>query len=425
MQEKTLRKRNFFAMMMEGTFFFSGMSFVDVNAVVPLFIFAYTNSVALAGLATTLHFATSIIMQTLLGPYIKGIRNMPRFIIIIMILFRPLPFIMIPILFANLSPYLVVGIFLVIYGLLWGGDGLVTIPWMDLFGRTIEQQKRGPLLGYQQLLGGVGSLIAGFVVKTTLDHPNLNNDQRFAIIFGSAAFVLSLSILAMLPVRDLPRTVRTEKANHRHYYRQLPDVFKRNKIFQKVTVIRILASFTSMVAPFVILFNRQQFGLSASQVSTLVYIQIIGTLIGGVFWGRICSKLGNHRAILASQMIGLVITTLAIIFSLFSVTHLPVLLIWPMVIFNGLSMGSWIGFMNYTIDVASDEDRTDLLLLLNLINFPFTFLAFLAGLVAEYLGYLPIFIISALSSLLAIYLAAQLKTPFGVEKVEVEMEHKI
>ena len=411
MQEQTLRKRNFYALMMEGTFFFSGMAFVDVNAVIPLFIFAYTDSVALAGLATTLHFATSIIMQTLLGPYIKGIKNIPRFIIILMLLFRPLPFIMIPVLFSNLNPFLVVSIFLVIYALLWGGDGLVVIPWMDLFGRTIEQKKRGPLLGYQQLFGGTGALIAGFIIKTALDSPNLNNDQRYAIIFGAAAFVLSLSCFAMLPVRDLPRPVETEKTSRRNYYRQLPAMFKKNHAFKKLALIRILASFTSMVAPFVILFNREQFGLSASQVSTLVYIQIIGGLIGGVFWGRICSRLGNHRAILASQIIGLTITSIAIIFSLFSVILLPVVFIWPMVLINGVSMGSWIGFMNYAIDIVDEADRTVYLLLLNLITFPFTFLAFLAGLIAQYFGYLPIFVISALSSLIAIYFAAQLKFP--------------
>ena len=101
MNETQVRKRNFYALILEGTFFFSGLAFIDVNAVIPVFIYTYTQSLKLAGLATTINLAASVITQILLGPYVKSIRNMPRYMTTIMFIFRPLPLLMIPVLFRS------------------------------------------------------------------------------------------------------------------------------------------------------------------------------------------------------------------------------------------------------------------------------------------------------------------------------------
>lgn len=111
MDEKKIRKRNAIFLLIEGSFFTAGVAFMDVNAVIPVFIYSYTNSTRLAGLATTINLSASIIMQLLIGPYVKSIRNVPRYITIVMFLFRPLMFLMLPLLLLDLNPWLIVGLF--------------------------------------------------------------------------------------------------------------------------------------------------------------------------------------------------------------------------------------------------------------------------------------------------------------------------
>ena len=409
MHEEKLRKRNFRALTFEGSFFFAGLSFIDMNAVIPVFIFAYTQSVLLAGLATTINFAASITMQTIVGPYVRGIKNKPRYITLIMALFRPLPFLMIPVLFAGFNPWLTTGIFLIIYTLHFAGNGMIEIPWTDLFGRTIQQEKRGLLLGYQQLIGGLGALLAGYIVKFILDNPNLNNDQRYAIIFGCSALALSLSVVSMSFARDLPHKIETRKTSNWHYYRKLPYYLRKNKIFSKLALVRIFASIAIMIAPFVILFGEKVMNLAAEDVSTLVFLQIAGGLIGGIIWGKISGRFGNHRVILASQYLSFLIACFAIFLFIFSSSGFPSFILWPLVLINGINMGSWLGFLNYTIDIVDEDERTIYLLISNLITFPFVFLPFLAGVIAEYFSYLPIFIISGLAALAAIAVSRLLK----------------
>lgn len=411
MNEMQIRKRNFFALIIEGTFFFTGLAFIDVNSVIPVFIFTYTHSLKLAGLATTINLAASIVTQTLVGPYVKSIHHMPAYISRIMLIFRPLPLLMVPVLFSGLSPMIIVVIFLVIYTLLFSGDGLILVPWTDLFGRTILPENRGKVLGLQQLFGGFGGLAAGFIIKSVLENTGITDATRYSIIFGCSALSFIVSSAAMLLTHDLPRRIEAKPTRNWHYYAGLPAYLKKNKDFRRLAAIRVLSSFTSMIAPFLILFGQGIFRLDVSQVSTLIYIQIAGGLLGGVLWGFISSRFGNKQVIFLSQLIGLAIPVGALICFLGGGLTIPWYLLWPLILANGANMGSWVGMLNYTIDIVEEEERTVYLLLSGMITFPLTGLAFLAGILADLTGFVPLFIISGLTAILGITLARGLKSP--------------
>lgn len=408
MTQARMYRRNFLAILLEGSFYFAGLAFVDANAVIPVFVFTYTANISLAGLATTIGAVIWVLMQAVIGPYVKRIRNVPRFITLVFFIFRPLFFLMLPFLYASLNPWLTAMSFFFLYAMIYAGDGIVSAAWTDFFGRSIRPDHRGRLLGYQQIIGGIGALAAGYIVKAVLDNPGLTDDQRYSIIFGSAALALTLSCIPMLFAQEPDRRPNLPRQNHVDYFRQLPGYLKANRPFARLIVVRMLASIASMVMPFVILFGQNQFRLDPQQVSTLIYIQIIGTLAGGVIWGRISSRLGNKLIIVLTQGLGFSIAFLSVVFYFLAPVSLPAFLLWPVVFANGCTMASWIGFINYTIEIVKEEDRTVYLLLSNLITFPFSFLYLVAGIMAQYLGYLSIFIISALAAMTALLVSRKL-----------------
>ena len=409
MNETQIRRRNYLALITEGCFFTTGLAFIDVNAVIPVFIFTYTNSLKFAGLATTINLAAAIVTQILIGPYVKSIRHMPAYIARLMFLFRPLPLLMIPVLLSNLSPTFTVIIFLAIYTLLFSGQGLILVPWMDLFGRTILPGKRGAAFGYQQLFGGIGSLAAGFAVKSVLEHTGITDATRYAIIFGCAATSMILAAVVMLFTRDLPRPVSAMPENHLSYYARLPAYLKKNQDFRRLAVIRVLTGVTGMITPFLILFGRSIFGLDMAQVSTLIYIQIAGSLTGSFLWRFVSSRFGNKQVILLAQIIGLIIPVFALACFLVKDLSMPWQLLWPLILANGVNMGSWAGIINYTIDIVDEQERTVYLLLSNIMTFPLTVLAFLAGIIADLTGFVPLFAASGATAFAGICLARRLK----------------
>ena len=69
------------------------------------------------------------------------------------------------------------------------------------------------------------------------------------------------------------------------------------------------------------------------------------------------------------------------------------------------------GYTNYTIDVVDEENRPAYFVLTSLITFPTTFLSYLAGVMADTLGFIPLFIISLGTSVIATGLALTLESP--------------
>ena len=96
------------------------------------------------------------------------------------------------------------------------GDGITSVPWTDIVGRTVPHQRRGRLFGTMQVLGGILAFGAGFAVRRIIAHPALPYPYNFALLFFIGAALLMLSSLSFSRVREpatsLPTTmVRPEK----------------------------------------------------------------------------------------------------------------------------------------------------------------------------------------------------------------------
>lgn len=407
--KKAIRHRNFYALIVEGTFFWVGFAFLDANSVVPVFINTYTGSLYLAGLASTLRIASTLIAQLIIGPHIQRIKNLPAFIIKIMLFFRPLPLLMIPVLLLSKEPFLPVWVFLAIFSLLWMSDGLIVVPWLDIFGRTIESSIRGKVLGYQLVLGSSGSLLAGLVIKFALEHPYFTDAIRYSIIFGSSGIVLLMSCIAMSFVKDFPREVIEQKPNPIDFFAKLPSYFKKNALYARVVVIQVIAGFGWMVMPFVILYNKETFALNPIQISNIVYTQIVGSLIGGILWGNVSHKLGNKYVITISQGISFLLSLTVLSSQSLAAIIDPFYLAATMSVMAGISMGAWMGFSNYTIDVVEESERPIYFVLTSVVTLPLAFLPFISGLSVNAWGFSHLFVISLCAAALSFLLSLKLK----------------
>lgn len=418
MEQNKTHTRNFIPLILEGTFFLIGFAFLDSNSVIPIFIDTYTGSMQLAGLATSLGAAFSLLLQLLAGPYVDRIKNVPSFITRVMFLLRPLPLLMIPVLFSHLDPLITVIIFILIFSALWASDGAIVVAWMDLFGRTIPGNKRGKLLGYQQLLAGIGGLAAGFIIKTVLEHPGFSNEIRYSIIFGLSGLSLLISAIAMAFVRDIPREISKQKVNLIRYFSKLPGYFKKNNLYKEMVAVQIASNFVGTILPFVILFGKRVFQLNPTNISIFIYIQIIGTLAGGVFWGNMSHRFGNKYVILSSQIIGFILPFMGILSLFFTNILSPFLFLWPMALLTGINKGAWLGFANYNIDILDEAERPNYLVLNSVISFPLTFLSYFAGLAVELWGFTPLFVFTIFAAIFSILLSLRLKSPHEIESLK-------
>ena len=405
-------------MIPEGTLIFTAFTFLDASSVIAVFIDFMTGSLQLAGAANAVRWVFFLLPQLFIGLYVTNIKNLPRFISITTLTLRPLPLLLIPIMFAGFDSYTTVFILLIIFAAFFTGEGMVNIPWWDLFGRTVPGESRGRIIGWQQFLGGIGSLAGGFVIKFVLDSSSMNIQSKYSIIFGLGGLIALFSALLMLPLKDLPRELPKVTFNFMDSIKMLPSHLKNSKAFTMINIIQIISGISAAVIPLTILFCKNSFGLSTNSVTTLIYLQIAGSLAGGLIWGNLSHRLGNKYVVMISQILALVLHVTALTCMIIIGRSTPFAVLGFIVFLAGVYSGNWLGFSNYILDISREGLRSVYMLINCIFTFPSTLLYYFAGLAAGKAGFAPLYTAGAVAALAALALSLKLKSPVQIAEMK-------
>ena len=399
-------RRNELAILWQGVLFMAGLAFIDPNTVIPVFVATMSGSLAMAGLVSASRVIPSTLAQFFVGIRAGSIKDVPRYLIVAMLAAYSIPMLIAVMLFLPTPETILLPLFFVLSAILWLGDGSTAIPWFDFLGRAVNERRRGLLLGRMQILGGLAALGCSAVVKLVLGTEGLSVRTRYAVLFVCAAVFMLISVLSMARAKDAPhRKALTE--NPFKHIGTYPKLFISNKGFLKCIAVQACQGIAAMSIPFIILFSVQTFHLSNAQVGWMIPIQISGGLLGGFVWGQISHKFGNRRVIQANQCVLLLVMAVGL-FTALSHMLLP---IYPLALLAGASSSCWMGYPNYIMDIIAVEKRPQYLVMSSLANLPFTFLPYMAGLLAASVGFAPVFAICLLAAASGVALSFQLQSP--------------
>lgn len=376
---------------MEGTLFFIALAFITQDGVVPVFIYTFTGSLALVGVSASIRTLFLIAPKIMVAHKLSGIRNMPGFTAKVMLLTRPLFICMIPILIYIDRPEVIVWSFLMITMVFWGGHSLVSVTWNDVFSRTVDQSLRGKVHGYQQLLGGIAGLAVGYIIKRLLDSPMLTNEQSYMLIFGLCGVFMLLSSMMLIGAKDGQRESVTRQTTFLKHIKNYKRYFDGHSDFWKVTVVNGLSKVAIWSNPFIILSAKNILKVPDEFVTTLIYLQIAGTLAGGFIWGNISHRLGNKMVIIMSMGTSIAAAGLVCAGIFMKGNGAAGILIAAAVFIAGSNGTSWLGYLNYTLDIAGEEELIDLMILQSLVLLPLAAGGYLIGLMADTFGYVTVF----------------------------------
>jgi len=397
--------RNYWAMVMEGASFVGGISMMASMGVVSLFVDTMTGSKTLVGLAVTTQTFFILFGQLISAPHMSAISDLPGFMFKGMFM-RATPLFMAIPLFLGASRMVAVVIFLLLYGIFWLADGIITVPWGELSARAIKPELRGHMMGMQIALGGVLSLLTGLLLRWLLATPMLTEYTRFGTIFIIAAVVFLTSLIFIRMVKD-PSPIKTpKKPDLRKYYSNIPKIIKGSKPLQHAVIARMPGYIGFSSITFLVVFGSGTLGLSDVQISWLIYAQIIGGLIGGVILGETSRRFGNKTVILLCN-IG-VLSTLSMAISLAYFPSLGYAWLLAACAFASVWYHNWLGYFNYFLDIAPRKNRPTFQIVGNCIGIPFSFVGFALGAVIDSRGFVTAFTIGGIAAITAILLSTRL-----------------
>jgi len=406
MQSKKGYDRNYWAMALEGACFIGAIPYLATSGVVALFINAMTGSKTLIGLAVTISALFGFVGQIVSAPYVHSIRKLPEYLFKVMLTQRVIPLLMALPLFLGFANSWAVGIFLALFGLFWFIDGLMVIPWTELCARALNPELRGHMMGMQITIGGTSSLLTGLLLTWLLATPVFSDHHRFGTVFVLASVLLLMSLFFIRLVRDPKPSVNPERLPIRQYYARIPYVLRNSKPLRNALLPRIPSFIGFSPIAFVTVFGISTLNLSEAQISWLVYANVVGGLVGGILLGEASRRYGSKTTILLCNTAVLITLSMALTLAFF-----PVLgYIWLFITcaLAGVSAHSWLGYLNYFIDIAPGEERPVYQVIGTFVGIPFSVVGFVMGSIVDHFGYITTFVIGLIFSSAAFLLSLRL-----------------
>ncbi|MGI5898995.1 MAG: MFS transporter [Christensenellales bacterium] len=403
-----LFKRNYKFMIAESSLFWVAAAFIDGNTVVSVFIHQYTGSMQLAGLSAVIRTFSFMLAQFLMGMVQVEIADKMKAMRMLALFSRGLPLLMVPALLSPLSDFFSAGLLVVLLGLFFFGDGCLALIWTNLTARTIPDKFRGQMIGNSQMLAGVLSIAAGFLIKFILSG-SLEPDIKYSIIFGICGTLFCLNTVFIFLLRDredMQPQVR-RRYSLRQYIGAFAPIWNSEPRIRKVIICRAIYAMALMASPLVVLFGTSSLNMTTSQTSSMVYIQMSGMFIGGFFWGRISRYFMPHAIMIGSMFAASLLGAIGVSAYLLG----SAALVYSMVFLVGFIQMAWVGYTNELIRLSNEENRPIILVMQSLAQVPAAFGPYFAGLVAEKLGFLPVFAAVLAFGVLGSALVLRLRTP--------------
>ncbi len=385
--------RNANLMILEGTIFWAGLSFLQGDTVVTNFIRLTTGSAALAGFAATTRSLCWLLGQFFLGLFIHKFRSQSRLMGVVGFLSRPLILLMALMMVLGVTGPAAAWLFLGLYALFFLTDGMLSLCWLQICTRTLPIARRGEVVSIQQTYAGIAGLGVGWVLKTLLGG-QLSFQTQYAVIFALAGILMLLDAVALSLIRDVPHESAPEQPPvHpiRYIARMLP-ILKEAPPVRHSLITRMLYTLTLMAAPINLMFGREA-GLSEAQLSILVFMPVAGQILSGALWAQVCRRLSYPVMMRMAQALGVLcaIANIACYFVARAGCPVMVPLSLAMVLVS-VNTSAGTGFFQHMVAQVSEEKRSDTIVLSALMMAPLSFSTYLAGAIVERAGYLPVYL---------------------------------
>lgn len=388
---------NFVVNVLDGAFFWLGMSFVASGTVIPVYVSRLTDSRILIGLASAIASAGWFLPQIFVANATERLpRKKP------LVVFGGLFAERFPILLLALSTYFLAGahpvvaldLFFVFYTWHRIGSGAIAPAWEDMIAKVIPLDRRGRFFGIANFGGAALGILGAQATTTLLASHSFPYNFAFCMFLSAGAMFLSWVFLALN--REPARPSKKERISHREYWQQLPQLLRKDRNFCRFLISRALAGLGLMATGLVTVYAVQRWNLPDQQAGILTTILLIAQMVCNLFFGYLGDKAGHKGSLELGLLAWAVFMAIAIL------APSPFWFYFGFVAAGASSAAELVAGLMILLEFCGPDDRPTYVGLGNTTTGIFTGAApLLGGLFATVFGYRPVFLISLCLTLAA------------------------
>jgi MFS family permease len=270
-----ISKHNFFAFLWHAGFLALAQNFMDVDTIVPSMVIESGGNAMHVGIMTAIMMGGSSFTQLFFAPYLSN-KPFKKKYLLTGINIRILSIFALALLLFYLnvnksgSVLWLIFIFISLFAV---GGAFANISYTDIFGKSVNENKRKTYFSIQQILSGSVVVISAFIAKKVLTlagHP-----VNYAYMFFIGATILLISSGGQWSIKEVEPSV-LKIHGFKHYFETLRSELRQNrKLIYFLGFINTQGIIISFL-PFVILYSKEIFNTQSSDTGFFLLFKVIG-----------------------------------------------------------------------------------------------------------------------------------------------------
>ena len=288
---------NFVVNLLDGAFFWFGMSFASTTTILPLFISKLTPSPLAIGVLGMIAQGGWFVPQLFTANIVERLPRKKPVVVNLGLFTERLPMwlLVLAAAIAGRTPGLALVVLLGAFAWHAVGAGVLATSWQDMVARIFPVERRGRFLGTTNFFGaGAGALGAGFSAWLLSSFPFPTN---FVYTFAIAAGFIQISWFWLALAREPAQTATTLRQSTRDYLANLPELLRRDHNFRRFMVARLLMAVAGMGVSFVTVAAIRRWAVPDATVGLYTALLLAGQTVGNLVFGFLADRFGHKLSL--------------------------------------------------------------------------------------------------------------------------------
>ncbi len=410
-------RRNYYLFLTEGVVYFAGLAFFEPATVIPVLVGTLTDSSVVVGLVTAVRYGFWLLPQVVVAGYVSSFPYKKPLMVWAGVAQKLsiLGMAVVVYFLAASRPELTLALFFLLYALSCVNEGVASLTWSDVVGKSVDERGRGRLFGLMQFVGGMVAFFAGLLVKRILE--DVPYPVNYSLILTIGVTVAMASPLCLYLIREPQGVVSEMTGGVTASLRRLHELWRGSPPFARMMRVRILGSFLFMSMPFLIIYGREVLGIPTSFIGLFVSAQMLGGIVAGPLMGYMCDAVGTRKVLILTVATALAAPVVALLAGPLqaagygAVTQYLYALVF--IAMGFFYTGNWIGFINHLLATVPVAERPSYIGLMNALIAPCAGLSLLGGLIIRFVSYEATFLLTAGAVGLGLFYALSLEESRG------------
>jgi MFS family permease len=290
-------RHNALVNVLDGTFFWCGMSFITARTILPLYVSHLTDSKLLIGLISLLANTGWLLPQLFTANWTQRLPRKKFAVVNVGLFTERLPLLlMVPAAWlATRSSTLALAAFFLLLAWHAFGAGLVAVGWQDMLAKIIPADRRGRFLGITNF-GGTGTGVLGAVAAGWL-LDRYEFPYGYLLSFAAAGVLIFISWMFVSLTREPVQVSQDPPVSQREYWRRLPAIIRADPNFRRYLLSQIVNTLAGMAVGFLAVYAVERWQLPDSQAGSFTASMLIGQSLSNLLFGVLADRYG-HKMVL-------------------------------------------------------------------------------------------------------------------------------